>query len=101
MTWLLAIELHWECHTGVLPPDALDLPISQESHYTFASAASPWLHADRDGIISPTSYRLDNRNQAGGAKDSDEEEVILRRRKTTCERSQRLGQLNWDTTHRT
>jgi len=34
MTWLLAIELHWECHTGVLPPDALDLPISQESHYT-------------------------------------------------------------------
>jgi hypothetical protein len=35
--------------------------------------------ADRDGIISPTSYRLDNRK----AKDSDEEEVILRRRKTT------------------
>jgi hypothetical protein len=40
-------------------------------------------------IISPTSYRLDNRNQAGGAKDSDAEEVISRRRKTTSERSQR------------
>jgi hypothetical protein len=36
-----------------------------------------------------TSYRLDNRNQAGDAKDSDEEEVILRRRKTTSERGQR------------
>src|SRR6266436_7775931 len=54
MTWLLAIELHWECHTGVLPPDALDLPISQESHYTLASAASPWLRLGRSKMFRST-----------------------------------------------
>jgi hypothetical protein len=40
--------------------------------------------------ISPqTSYRLDNRNYTGGAKESDEKEVTLRRRKTTTKPSQR------------
>ena len=39
--------------------------------------------------ISPqTSYRLDNRNYAGGGKESDEQEVTLCRRKTTTKRSQ-------------
>jgi hypothetical protein len=41
-------------------------------------------------MISPqTSYRFDNRNYTGGAKESDEQEVALRRRKTTTKRSQR------------
>jgi len=35
------------------------------------------------------SYRLDNRNYAGHAKDSDEQQVALHRRKTTTKRSQR------------
>src|SRR5260370_40459408 len=54
MTWLLAIELHWECHTGVLPPDALDLPISQRSHDTFASAVSPWVRLGRSKMFRST-----------------------------------------------
>ena len=56
----------------------------------------------RDGtsarsIISPqTSYRLANRNYAGGAEESDEHEVALRRRKTNTKRTQRRerGQLS-------
>jgi hypothetical protein len=40
--------------------------------------------------ISPqTSYRLDNRNYTGGAKQSDEQQVTMRRRKTTTKRGQR------------
>ena len=35
------------------------------------------------------SYRLDNRNYAGHAKDSDEQQAALHRRKTTTKRSQR------------
>src|SRR5258708_10730131 len=54
MTWLVAIELHWECHTGVLPPDALALPRSQESHYTLASAASPRLRLGRSKMFRST-----------------------------------------------
>jgi hypothetical protein len=42
-----------------------------------------------------TSYRLDDRNYGGGAKDSDKQEVALHRRQTTTKRSQRgeRGQL--------
>jgi hypothetical protein len=40
-------------------------------------------------ILLQTSYRLDNRNYAGGAKDSDKQEVALHRRQTTPKRSQR------------
>ena len=41
-------------------------------------------------MISPqTSYRLDNRNYAGGAKESDEQKITLPRGKTTAKRSQR------------
>jgi hypothetical protein len=43
----------------------------------------------RAPMISPQSYRLDNRNYAGSTEESDEEEVTLHRRKTTTERSQR------------
>src|SRR5262245_56327460 len=48
------------------------------------------------GIVSlQTSYRLDDRDHAGGAKDSDKQEVALHRRQTTTKRSQRgeRGQL--------
>jgi hypothetical protein len=48
------------------------------------------------GIVSlQTSYRLDDRNHAGGAKDSDKQEVALHSRQTTTKRSQRgeRGQL--------
>jgi len=39
-------------------------------------------------MISPqTSYRLDNRNYAGGAKESDEQKITLPRGKTTAKRS--------------
>jgi hypothetical protein len=41
-------------------------------------------------MISPqTSYRFDNRNYTGRAKDSDEQQVTLPCRKTTTKRSQR------------
>jgi hypothetical protein len=40
-------------------------------------------------ISLQTSYRLDNRNYAGRAKDSDKQQVALHRRKTTTKRSQR------------
>src|SRR5262249_36676513 len=52
--------------------------------------------------ISPqTSYRLDNRNYTGGAKESDEQEVTLCHRKTTTKRRQRRerGQLRHARVH--
>jgi hypothetical protein len=53
------------------------------------------LIASRAIISLQTSYRLDNRNCAGDAKDSDKQEVALHRRQTTTKRSQRgeRGQL--------
>jgi len=53
-------------------------------------------------IISPqTSYRLDNRNYTGGAKESDEQGVTLCHRKTTTKRRQRRerGQLRHARVH--
>jgi hypothetical protein len=56
----------------------------------------PYVATSERPMISPqTSYRLDNRNYAGGAKESDEQKITLPRGKTTAKRSQRRerGQL--------
>jgi hypothetical protein len=46
-------------------------------------------------ISLQTSYRLDDRNYAGGTKDGNKQEVALHRSQTTSKRSQRgeRGQL--------
>src|SRR6516164_10323588 len=50
----------------------------------------PYVATSERPMISPqTSYRLDNRNNAGGAKESDEQKITLPRGKTTAKRSQR------------